>query len=264
MTDMHLQAAQDQTGKTTLGHPDLRFRLWGAMSPERDLRRFGWTLDESPTGGRRVGLVDVAGMDSAAMMGALVGFADAERGMAILLGVSSSSQRAVLIGMGFAEVLGADISLEELAVRAKRLLTQSQYLPQFRAFGRLRLDLLGRDAYFAGKPLDLNPREFTLLWRLSDSPDVTVSKPDLIRDVWNMGFIPETNSIAVHMSRLRRKLSDVGLLRIIETCNTGGYRLCVRDLVNGHGTGLYAVPDPLPQAPGVRKASGKSAPPPRL
>ncbi|WP_374410934.1 winged helix-turn-helix domain-containing protein [Novosphingobium colocasiae] len=225
------------------------------------MRRFGWTLDDSSFRTGRVCLFDAAGMDSAAMMCALVGISEAERAMAIVLGVTASSQRAVLVGMGFAEVLGDDVTLEELAVRAKRLVARSAYLPRFRTFDRLRIDLLGRDAYFNGRPLDLNPREFTLLWRLSDSPDVTVSKPDLIRDVWNMGFIPETNSIAVHMSRLRRKLSDVGLPRIIETCNTGGYRLCVRDLALGHGATLYAVPDPVPPSPGVRKTNAGITPP---
>ncbi|MFD2579692.1 hypothetical protein ACFSTD_16145 [Novosphingobium colocasiae] len=50
------------------------------------MRRFGWTLDDSSFRTGRVSLFDAAGMDSAAMMCALVGFSEAERTMAIVLG----------------------------------------------------------------------------------------------------------------------------------------------------------------------------------
>lgn len=236
VTDMHTRILREPAavaaGIDESTDAAFRYRPAQALPVERDLRTFGWTLEEGPVHSAHcLHVFDASGVDSAAMMCALVGLNESERALTIVVGVGGSTQRAVLVGMGFGEVLGEDVALEELAVRARRLLDQSAYLPQFRKFGNLRLDLLGREAYCAGKPLGLNPREFALLWRLADSPEVTVTKQELIHDVWNMGFVPETNSIAVHMSRLRRKLSLVGLPRIIETSNTGGYRLCVRDLI---------------------------------
>ena len=96
--------------------------------------------------------------------------------------------------------------------------------PRTRRVGRLTLDLLAREAFGDGKPLNLNPREFALIWRLADSIDQFVSKQALIYDVWRMGFVPETNSVAVHMSRLRRKLAFVGFAGIIEHPPSGGDR----------------------------------------
>ena len=48
----------------------------------------------------------------------------------------------------------------------------------------LELELLGREATYDGRSLNLHPREFALLWRLSETPDEPVSREALIRDVW--------------------------------------------------------------------------------
>jgi hypothetical protein len=45
-----------------------------------------------------------------------------------------------------------------------------------------------------------------------------------VQDVLRLGFAPESNSIAVHLSRLRTKLAAGGLEGLIET-GSGGYRL---------------------------------------
>ena len=58
-----------------------------------------------------------------------------------------------------------------------------------------------------------------------DTPGVPVGKLDLLRDVWRMSHVPETNSVAVHASRLRAKLATVGLAGLIQTTPGGGYQL---------------------------------------
>jgi DNA-binding response OmpR family regulator len=58
-----------------------------------------------------------------------------------------------------------------------------------------------------------------------DTPGETVDKRELLRDVWNLTFVPETNSVAVHASRLRSKLAAAGLPGWIQTVPGGGYQL---------------------------------------
>ncbi|QEA17450.1 helix-turn-helix domain-containing protein [Novosphingobium ginsenosidimutans] len=98
-------------------------------------------------------------------------------------------------------------------------------LPRERTLGLLKLDLLLRDAFVAGRGAGLHPREFLLLWRLAEEPGVTVPPSELRSDVWRLAFRPETNSLAVHVSRLRAKLRVAGLDGLIETRADGGYRL---------------------------------------
>jgi DNA-binding response OmpR family regulator len=89
----------------------------------------------------------------------------------------------------------------------------------------LRLDLLARDAFVEGEPLGLHPREFGLLWRLSDKPGKPLSKRRLIEDVWHLRFVPETNSLAVHVLRLRAKLRLFDIADLLMTTSSGDYVL---------------------------------------
>ncbi|MCJ2188028.1 winged helix-turn-helix transcriptional regulator [Novosphingobium beihaiensis] len=205
----------------------------GPLPSTIDLRRDGWVLDEdSSPSPDCVGIIDAGNLDSVAWMRVLSAYPKEARRCILVTGVKRASERAMLLQHGFADVVSDTVVLEELGARASRIFDFSHWLPRQRHFGSLRLDLLAREAHAGTKPLNLNPREFALLWRLADSPNCPVSKQTLIHDVWHMGFVPETNSIAVHMSRLRRKLAIGGLQGVIETAQEGGY--CLRIASDKH------------------------------
>jgi DNA-binding response OmpR family regulator len=94
-----------------------------------------------------------------------------------------------------------------------------------RAAGPLTLDLFHRDARVGERWLALHPREFALLWRLAERPGETVPRATLLREVWRLEFEPGTNSIEVHVSRLRAKLALAGIEPLVETVPPGGYRV---------------------------------------
>ncbi|EIZ79900.1 two component response regulator KdpE [Novosphingobium sp. Rr 2-17] len=200
-----------------------------------------------------IGLVLASG-DSTGWMQIVSSLSSESRRLVLILGIEDPDQRASLLRMGFGDVIGHDIDMVELDARADRVAQLVRWLPRRRKLGDLQLDLMAREAYFRGTPLNLNPREFALTWRLSDTPNEAVNKQALIRDVWQMGFVPETNSIAVHMSRLRRKLSFVGLDGIIETVSLGGYRLVApkevfADISENYDPVLSPALEMLPEMP---------------
>lgn len=127
-----------------------------------------------------------------------------------------------MLRLGFGEVVGEAIALPELEARAMRLGEAMAMLPPRRTIGPLMLDLMAREAFLDDRPLALHPREFELLWRLGEEAGGAVSRSALLRDVWRLEFVPETNSLAVHVSRLRSKLEAVGLGAMVETV-PGGY-----------------------------------------
>lgn len=98
-------------------------------------------------------------------------------------------------------------------------------MPRFLEAGEITLDLFHRDGRVQDKWLHLHPREFALLWRMAESPGEALTRKQLLEDVWRINFDPETNSLAVHISRLRAKLEPFGLDRIVETLADGSYRL---------------------------------------
>lgn len=200
----------------------------GAVPETFDLRRCGWTLiSNGAAPGDCVSIIAVTEECGEDWINKADDYPRDRRAAIVVTGVADSAHRTTLLEKGYGDALPGHLCIEELGHRAARVAEALRNLPRVRMVGPLRLDLLEREAYILDKPLNLNPREFALLWRLTDSVNQSVSKQALIRDVWRLGFVPETNSIAVHMSRLRRKLSLGGLDDMIETVASGGYRLRV-------------------------------------
>ena len=188
-----------------------------------DLRVMGWILAGEDDTSEHIAIVPAQSLDR---YGALrVPRAHPlKRPLTIVSGVNETEARALFLAQGFGEAVGERVTLTELNARARRLPVTRDWLPRRRTLGRLELDLLTRDALIAGQPIGLKPREFELLWRLADTPDEAVSRQSLVHDVLGLRFEPISNSIAVHMSRLRGKLGAAGLKDLVET-QTGGYRL---------------------------------------
>ena len=196
--------------------------------PEQwDLRRSGWTLccsgEARRVECRHVLLVDSRGLTAGERIA--VAGADSPSWRMIMLGVEDGAERAYLLTHGCAEALPASIGLRELEARARRVDEMFAALPRWRAIGPLTLDLFHRDARRGPTWLGLHPREFGLLWRLADQPGRPVSRRQLLHDVWRISREPETNSVEVHVSRLRGKLALAGCADLIETVPEGGYRL---------------------------------------
>ncbi len=200
----------------------------GATPPSQwDLRLGGWSLC-SGIGGCRTECRHVLICDTRTLsQDHRIGLAEADRPAwrLILLGVEDPAQRAQLLTMGCAEALPAATDRHELLARAKRVSDMFGMLPRWRNCGPLTLDLFHRDARHGARWLGLHPREFGVIWRLADVPGETVTRRQLLKDVWRISHEPETNSVEVHVSRLRSKLADAGCAALVTTDPDGGYRL---------------------------------------
>jgi DNA-binding response OmpR family regulator len=79
-----------------------------------------------------------------------------------------------------------------------------------------------RIAIRAGRPLNLNPKEFAVLEALLAAEGGVVSAEELLERVWDEMADPFSQAVRTTMSRLRAKLGDPPL---IETVNKAGYRI---------------------------------------
>ena len=226
-----------------------RFRWLGGdrLIPGADLRVFGWTLSSLEAGALPdcPVLVDTAWAPPE-HVAALLGLGENDttldghwRRWLVLLGIDRSAARAGLISDGYGDALPNSISLAELAARVARVQKAALAIVPLRRHGTLRLDLMAREGYVDTQALGLHPREFALLWRLMERPGEVVDKQVLLRDVWRQHHMPETNSIAVHASRLRAKLSLAGQGGLLQTAPGGGYFI-----VSG-----WQIARPAPDAP---------------
>jgi DNA-binding response OmpR family regulator len=60
----------------------------------------------------------------------------------------------------------------------------------------------------AGRELQLRPKEFDLLARLTAEPDVAHSREQLMSDVGDENWFGSTKTLDVHVSALRRKIQE--------------------------------------------------------
>jgi two-component system OmpR family response regulator len=91
--------------------------------------------------------------------------------------------------------------------------------------GDIELDLLKRVVRRNGQPVELLPTEMRLLEFMLRRPDQVLTKTMLLEGVWDLNFDPSTNLVEVHVSRLRRKLSQEGSPAPIQTMRGVGYML---------------------------------------
>ncbi len=91
--------------------------------------------------------------------------------------------------------------------------------------GNLKLDIVKRRVTREGKPVDLQPREFSLLEYMMRNVGKVISKTTIMEHVWDYNFDPETNVVETCVCRLRIKLNEGTDRDIIRTVRGVGYVL---------------------------------------
>lgn len=74
--------------------------------------------------------------------------------------------------------------------------------------GALTIDPAAHTVSLAGKPVDLSPREFDLLYTLAQAPNRVFSVDELLGRVWGAEFAGQPQVVYVHIRWLREKLEE--------------------------------------------------------
>ena len=104
----------------------------------------------------------------------------------------------------------------------------------------LRLDLLTKVAWRAGRRIDLAPREWALLEYLMRHPHQVLSRTQILNHVWEYDFEPGSNVVDVYVGYLRRKINAPELSPLLHAVRGAGYRLVPP---GGSSAGGSATPD---------------------
>ncbi len=167
------------------------------------------------------------GMDGMAVLAALRA-AGIETPVIILSALGTPDDRVAGLTAGSDDYLSKPFAFAELLARVRLLLRKrgaGAPVVTTLACEDLEMDLLSRKVRRAGRPVELQPREFRLLEYLLRHVDQVVTRTMLLEGVWDYHFDPGTNVIDVHISRLRRKLDDGGDHPLLHTVRGAGYRL---------------------------------------
>jgi two-component system alkaline phosphatase synthesis response regulator PhoP len=102
--------------------------------------------------------------------------------------------------------------MQELVARVEALLRRAPIRPAVQAgvseFGSVRVDLLGTEATRDGKSVNLSAREFQLLRYFIEHRGATLSRDELLKQVWGYSADMYTRTVDVHVASLRQKLEN--------------------------------------------------------
>jgi two-component system OmpR family response regulator len=140
----------------------------------------------------------------------------------ILTALDQVSDRIDGLNAGADDYLVKPFDLAELSARIRSVARRYAGNPNpIIVHGTLHIDLAARSIRREGKPIQLTAREWALFEALLARPGQLLSKAQLEEKLYAFGAEIESNTIEVHVSRLRKKLGG----DVIETERGLGYRL---------------------------------------
>ncbi|MCY4753661.1 response regulator transcription factor [Pelomonas aquatica] len=137
----------------------------------------------------------------------------------VLTALDALEHRVAGLQAGADDYLTKPFDFPELEARLHALLRRSRPAGAAVQLRGLSLDRGARRASVAGQPLELSPREWTLLDLLLTERDRVVTKAQIV-EAWG---VDEGGSIEVYIHRLRKKLEGSGLA--VRTVRGLGYLL---------------------------------------
>jgi DNA-binding response OmpR family regulator len=164
------------------------------------------------------------GMDGATVLSRLLA-ARPRQAVIVLSCLTATATKVRCLEAGAEDYLAKPFSLDELLARVRaRLRAAASRKATELVAGRLRLDLIRREAHAGAGPVALAEREFLLLRELMEHADRTLSKQRLLAAVWHYHFDPGSNVVDVYVRRLRAKLGAEAVV----TVRGEGYRIATR------------------------------------
>ena len=155
---------------------------------------------------------------------------DSDVPIIMLTARGEETDRIVGLEVGADDYVLKPFSARELVARIRAVLRRARQ-PEPPAgdepleIGDVLLDQARHEVTQAGRPIELTRKEFEVLRLLMRNAGAVVSREQLIEDVWDVNWFGPTKTLDVHVSALRKKLSDdPAAPRYVHTVRGVGFR----------------------------------------
>ncbi|MBX3214586.1 MAG: response regulator transcription factor [Labilithrix sp.] len=138
------------------------------------------------------------------------------------------AERVIALDAGADDYLTKPFHLDELLARVRAAIRRGRVEERTLRVGSLALDVVDRIVLVDGKRVDLRPREYALLLLLARHAGRTLSRSEILAQVWRLTHDPGSNLVEVNVRNLREKLGATA--PALETVRGAGYRLAAGEL----------------------------------
>lgn len=123
---------------------------------------------------------------------------------------------------GAEDYIAKPFDMLALLVRIEKVLARSGKLNKVYHFRNLTLDNANRTLIRNGQEISLPPLEFDVLAILMKNKNRTVSRDQILNEIWGQDYFGDIRTVDVRIANLRKKLN---LSDEIRTISKAGYRL---------------------------------------
>lgn len=120
--------------------------------------------------------------------------------------------KVVGLRSGADDYLTKPFQMAELLARIDSLLRRAARAPGFTGsyhqFGTVHMDTRRAEVSRDGQPVSLSAKEFQLLRYFVEHPGATLSREELLREVWGYDVVSSTRTVDVHVASLRQKIEN--------------------------------------------------------
>jgi two-component system alkaline phosphatase synthesis response regulator PhoP len=120
--------------------------------------------------------------------------------------------KVVGLKIGADDYMTKPFEMMELMARIEALLRRApirvQEQENIQQFGDLKIDLRGTEVWREGRPVALSAREFQLLRYLVEHRGATITRGELLKEVWGYNASTYTRTVDMHVASLRQKIED--------------------------------------------------------
>lgn len=140
----------------------------------------------------------------------------------ILTGRHTWTERVAGLDAGADDYLGKPFQMPEVVARVRALVRRATgSTGSTLRLGDLALDTVAKSVSHDGKPIELTAKEFQILKYFMQRQGRVLSQNEIVDHVYSMNEALQSNTIEVHVGRLRKKIGR----DLIKTVRGLGYRL---------------------------------------
>lgn len=116
-----------------------------------------------------------------------------------------------------------EVLIAKIKALLRRVYSYTEAAPNIREHNGIILNLNNGDVFYGEQKVELTKNEFKILNILMQNVDTIVSREKIMRSLWEDESFVDDNTLTVNITRIRKKLADIGKENYITTIKGEGY-----------------------------------------